>query len=442
MTQTPPAAGPRTLVYVATTNGPSQVQRLTKVQIAAKSVIGLNHTSELAGVSKGYHRFVANASGVIARHTNHEHYRLDLSVNITDGRSWELGVFLAHVLSAESRLSVDAEEADCAIWATGTVNNLLAVGQVEGVVRKLETSAALFEELKARHVPVIFVLPKENDTPDVVEALNKARETMPSAEVHFIDSIDFSSAGLLPQGGRAASATTVNSAPVRRPRGAMRWPAISRPLLAGLVLGTIALGGAVTSRVWSPSNAPGAASTLSGHLEIVEPDTRGQCGTSGTTRTLSLSWPRRGSLRSSRDTVPCAVTVQLALPEDSDLEALVLVDRGTPNAPLFYPRPLPLSSDGQGQNLFEIPKGAAQSGFRSGRRGLLGDGKTAWILVGPKLDRAARTKARNMAERYAEQPQGMVHWASSQGYASLYVTNSVYGTTAVPDWPASSAKGE
>lgn len=149
-------------VYILTTEGPAQVQRLVQEDPDVRSVVCLNGTTEALPISPAYDAFVRTPTGVIERHYGHPVYRMDVSAPITEGRSWQLGALLAHALAAAGRLSGATESADTALLLTGEVDRDLNVLDVDHVPDKLRAAQALIDELQAEGLEILFGLPEGN----------------------------------------------------------------------------------------------------------------------------------------------------------------------------------------------------------------------------------------------------------------------------------------
>ena len=149
-------------VYVATTEGPSEVQRIAEEDPEVRSVVCLNGTSEALPISAKYDSFVRKPTGVIERLFGHPVFRMDVAARIGDGRSWQLGFAVAHGLHAAGRLAGRGGPAQSAVWLTGTLDNDLNIGAVDHIPEKLKKSAALFAELRSQNIPVTVFLPQEN----------------------------------------------------------------------------------------------------------------------------------------------------------------------------------------------------------------------------------------------------------------------------------------
>ena len=149
-------------VYIATTQGPSEVQRIAEEDPKVRSVVCLNGTSEALPISAAYDAFVRKPTGVIEKKFGHSVYRLDVSERISDGKSWQLGFFAAHALFSVDRLAGKGEIIERAVWVTGEVDRDLNVNPVDHVEEKLRQSAPLFAELKAAGIPLTIFVPQKN----------------------------------------------------------------------------------------------------------------------------------------------------------------------------------------------------------------------------------------------------------------------------------------
>jgi len=132
----------KTRVYLATTRGPVQVERISW-EPAAQSAICLGRTTKVLAISPNYDAFVRHVSGVIEREFGSAEggaFRLDVSGEVDAGDSWQLGVYAAHALHAKGRLAGPNDKFDQAIWLTGKLNADLDVGAVTHLSEKLEAS--------------------------------------------------------------------------------------------------------------------------------------------------------------------------------------------------------------------------------------------------------------------------------------------------------------
>ena len=148
----------RLRVVVGTTDGPSTVRRITAENPGLRSVVCLAGSTTALPISGDYDAFVRRPTGVVERDVGHGVFRVDVDRPIDEGRSWQLGFYLAHRLKLAGRLAEDDGPADGVVWATGTVDLDLGIGPVERVADKARRSAALF----AGDLPVLAVAAVEN----------------------------------------------------------------------------------------------------------------------------------------------------------------------------------------------------------------------------------------------------------------------------------------
>lgn len=149
-------------VFIATTDGPAEVQRIAEEDPDVKSVVCLDGKAIALPISPDYDAFVRAPTGVIERSYGHRAFRLDVSREISNGLSWQLGLFVAHALHVAGRLAEDGTDAGEAIWLTGEVDRDLKVGPVDHVVEKLRQSRRLFAELATAGTRITVVVPSAN----------------------------------------------------------------------------------------------------------------------------------------------------------------------------------------------------------------------------------------------------------------------------------------
>ncbi|GAB6051208.1 hypothetical protein JCM17960_00280 [Magnetospira thiophila] len=150
-------------VYIATTDGPSEVQRLTPEDPDLQSVICLNGRAQPLPISAAYDAFVRKPTGVVERMVGHPVFRADVARPITDGTSWQLGLLLAHVLHHRGRLCGRETDPDALVWVTGEVDTDLNLHPVAGIAAKIAASAALFQQARADGKPVHLIVPTDNE---------------------------------------------------------------------------------------------------------------------------------------------------------------------------------------------------------------------------------------------------------------------------------------
>lgn len=234
----------RVRVAILTTRSVVTIQRIEPEANSARSVMCINRTSVEAGVSRDYNRFVRRGTGVIAKLTNTDAFRMDVDTEVTDGRSFELAVFLAHVLRKDDRLA-DPEAGASALWvATGEVDADHNVRSVDGIAQKLRTLDAWLASAPAGRPPVRLLLPRANQAqakPDLLASLVQAGVT-----VDFVEKAD-----VLP--GATGRPDANPTAPIPGPPAGKPGGGVG--LAAALVLAVVALG---TGLVWWTMRPMGA----------------------------------------------------------------------------------------------------------------------------------------------------------------------------------------
>lgn len=157
----------RIAILIATTAGPVHVDRIL-VEPAPQSMICLRRSSEVLPISLDYDDFVRPGSGVIKRDfplNEDGAFRLDVNAPIKTGKSWQLGVYAAHMVHDAPDLELSSvEEADVVLWLSGTVDYDLNVGHVDHIAEKVEASLDLLADFIARQKRIILCTGLENAT--------------------------------------------------------------------------------------------------------------------------------------------------------------------------------------------------------------------------------------------------------------------------------------
>ena len=158
----------RISVFVATTGGPVRIERITPER-APQSMMCLRRTSTILPISGDYDDFVRPGSGVIEREFGpfeDSSFRLDVSAPIGAGRSWQLGVFVAHAIAAsqDHALAGDGAEFDEAVVLTGRVDYDLTVEPVDHIPEKLAGLDGVFADLDGRPARLIVPAGRNHDS--------------------------------------------------------------------------------------------------------------------------------------------------------------------------------------------------------------------------------------------------------------------------------------
>ena len=148
-------------IFIATTNGPVEIQRITEEDPEIDSVVCLAGKAMPLPISYAYHNFVRQPTGVVQRDFGHGSYRADLSDTVDEGYSWQLGIYLGHAAVSAERFANDGALPARAIFATGEVNVDLDVLPVDHIATKLSALRETAERLTADGVEVDILVPRE-----------------------------------------------------------------------------------------------------------------------------------------------------------------------------------------------------------------------------------------------------------------------------------------
>ncbi len=226
-------------VFVATTTGPVEVQRLTREDPDLSSVVCLQGKAVALPISGAYEAFVRAPTGVIQRCFGHPAFRADVSARIDDGLSWQLALFLAHAVDRHVGAAPPVR-----LVATGEVDrdlNVLAVGHVAAKLQALIDQNDAF-------VGCIFYIPRGSQ--DQVAALSSAAEQAGVRLVPVSGVDDMLSDAGLPTIGHMAS-NIERKAPLAA--GVMADPAAAHGFDGGLA--DLSAGGRTKGWGWSRAAA-------------------------------------------------------------------------------------------------------------------------------------------------------------------------------------------
>ena len=150
-------------VFIATTGGPIQIERLTPER-APQSMICVSRSSTILPISGEYDDFVRRGSGIIEREFGpfeYESFRADISGSVGTGQSWQLPFFIAHAIDAAvgSELVEDVDAADYVVWATGRVDYDLNILDVDHIAEKIKESHSLFEKIASSQSKAVIAAP-------------------------------------------------------------------------------------------------------------------------------------------------------------------------------------------------------------------------------------------------------------------------------------------
>jgi hypothetical protein len=147
-------------ILIGTTDGPTEVQRITPEDPEVRSVVCLDGKAIALPISEDYDAFVRRPTGVIETLTGHPAYRVDISQPIGCGYSWQLGILAAHMLAARGRLAGTQDTPRAALWLTGEVDHHFSIGAVDDVSLKLMRATSALKALIAAGQDVTVVVPE------------------------------------------------------------------------------------------------------------------------------------------------------------------------------------------------------------------------------------------------------------------------------------------
>ncbi len=297
----------RVRVYISTTEAPAEIQRVAEEDPEIRSVICLDGKAVELPVSAAYDSFVRKPTGVIEAEFGHASYRVDVGARITEGLSWQLGIYLAHALAREGRLAGKGEPADRIVLATGEVDRDLHVRAVDHVADKCRVAEPLFAEAAADDQTVILFVPTRN-RPELPEHIAGCKvvpvETVQDALVWLgVDRLPRAAAASLDAGAAAEGKATPVPAPVeQRPAPARRRRGGGLALvLAAVVAAVAALGWWVVDLgvlEWRALAAAGAYEELDTRLNAIEAGDCAPCrwAVKSLDRSLKVAGPDAGAL--------------------------------------------------------------------------------------------------------------------------------------------------
>ena len=147
-------------VYIATTNGPVQIELVSEEKIPRSEVVLSGDFIPLETMSSEYHHFVIG-SGPVSRAFgpfSNTSFHMELTSSIDSGRSWHLAALIAHGLAQNNELAGPKEEPDQIIWATGRLGNNFEV-EANHLNKKLMLSTSLFDDAEKKQIPLFIAGP-------------------------------------------------------------------------------------------------------------------------------------------------------------------------------------------------------------------------------------------------------------------------------------------
>jgi len=152
-----------THVAIATTQGPVFIQEITQEEPGVSPIVCLNGTSKQLAISTAYAGFVKKGSGLIERDFGSASWRMDLSGAIDAGESWQLGVYMAHLLHQGNRLgNGEISDGDEVMLVTGAVKYSGEVTPANQIPEKMLAASAQTEVWQSQGASITLLMHPEN----------------------------------------------------------------------------------------------------------------------------------------------------------------------------------------------------------------------------------------------------------------------------------------
>ena len=152
-----------THVAIATTQGPVFIQGITQEEPGVSPIVCLNGTSKQLAISTAYAGFVKKGSGLIERDFGSASWRMDLSGAIDAGESWQLGVYMAHLLHQGNRLgNGEISDGDEVMLVTGAVKYSGEVTPANQIPEKMLAASAQTEAWQSQGASITLLMHPEN----------------------------------------------------------------------------------------------------------------------------------------------------------------------------------------------------------------------------------------------------------------------------------------
>ena len=152
-----------THVAIATTQGPVFIQEITQEEPGVSPIVCLNGTSKQLAISTAYADFVKKGSGLIERDFGSASWRMDLSGAIDAGESWQLGVYMAHLLHQGNRLgNGEISDGDEVMLVTGAVKYSGEVTPANQIPEKMLAASAQTEVWQSQGASITLLMHSEN----------------------------------------------------------------------------------------------------------------------------------------------------------------------------------------------------------------------------------------------------------------------------------------
>ena len=155
-------------VIIPTTNDVVGINDIVKEDPLVSSVICENNNLEALPISPSYNSFVKSPTGIIDKLVGHSSFRIDITKPIHNGKSWQLGIAIAHIFSKHDILNFSNEnqlltkKTGEIIWASGTINSNLEIKKINYLDQKIDNSMNFLKNCTENGIRTNIILSIQN----------------------------------------------------------------------------------------------------------------------------------------------------------------------------------------------------------------------------------------------------------------------------------------
>ena len=155
-------------VIIPTTNDVVGINDIVKEDPLVSSVICENNNLEALPISTSYNSFVKSPTGIIDKLVGHSSFRIDITKPIHNGKSWQLGIAIAHIFSKHNILNFSNEnqlltkKTGEIIWASGTINSNLEIKKINYLDQKIDNSMSFLKNCTENGIRTNIILSIQN----------------------------------------------------------------------------------------------------------------------------------------------------------------------------------------------------------------------------------------------------------------------------------------
>jgi hypothetical protein len=155
-------------VIIPTTNDVVGINDIVKEDPLVSSVICENNNLEALPISPSYNSFVKSPTGIIDKLVGHSSFRIDITKPIHNGKSWQLGIAIAHIFSKHDILNFSNEnqlltkKTGEILWASGTINSNLEIKKINYLDQKIDNSMNFLKNCTENRIRTYIILSIQN----------------------------------------------------------------------------------------------------------------------------------------------------------------------------------------------------------------------------------------------------------------------------------------